>query len=421
MVLIRTLIAALILLIPWVKWEIFHRITVTEVVFCVLAVFFSIQLGKGRIRISTHLLHKGFVFVLSIWLFAVLLSGVHAPHLSSYLFEVGGMLYLSSLGLLSALLITLDDKLLNRALRWTVWSVVLVGVICVIGMAKGYTAGFFDRFFFNETHKLIASFKNPNQLAGYLVLFLPVLWELLWASRGKKRIGYALLCLAILASVAASCSRAGIAVVALLAVGYSVWSLARRKYKQVLTLMSAGIVLIGVICLLVFSLGDVFESIPAGDAFRSLFASSLCQGQVIDSFRVENWNNAIRLFQQFPVTGYGVGNVWIDYGYEIHNTYLSTLAEMGIIGGIALLALFGYIAFIAYQNVKIATRLRPTWTPYARGLFAGLVAYYIFATQHMMLRSRHLWLVFGLVVAMNGLLRLTERKGNVRNLRDTLS
>lgn len=424
MALVRALIAALILLIPWVKWEIFHRITVAELVFCALVAGLGIYFLQKKIRFSALISHRGFGLVVSLWLLAVLLSGVRAHHLANYFFEAGGMIYLGAVALAMVFVLALKAEWLDNGMRWLTCSIAVVGIICFVGIVKGFITGFGDLFFFSDRAKLIATFKYPNQLAGFLVLFLPVFWELLWATRGKKRFGYALMCFVVLGGVVASCSRAGIAVVGLLAVGYCVWSLARKRYKQVLTLVSLGATLIVAICLVALFFADFFKVTPVGKTVSSFLQGSAFQGGLTDSFRVENWSNAIRLFQQFPVTGYGVGNVWIDYGYEIHNTYLSALAEMGIIGGIALLALFGYVAFIAYQNTKIAARLRPTWTPYARGLFAGLVAYYIFATQHVIIRSRHLWLVFGLVVAMNTLLRKagrTKGEGDVWNLRDTLS
>lgn len=419
---IKALLVTFLLLIPWTKLEIFPRITVAEIFFGLLAASLVIQLARSKIRVPALPLARAFVSVLCLWVLASLFSGLHARHLTSYLFEAGGVVYLSLLGLMIAFISGLHEENLGNALRWTVYSVILVIAVCVIGVVKGYVSGFGDLFFFNYVSKLIATFKNPNQLAAFLVLFLPVLWELLWTSEGKKRFGYGFLCLAGLLAILASGSRTGVAVTSIIIACYTIYYVASRQRKKALVLVSTVVVLIGVAFLLAGAPGT--SEVWGSQDILSLFRRGVLAGQFTDSWRAENWSHALRLFRQFPITGYGLGNVWIDFTSEIHNTYLSVLAEMGIVGAVAILSLFGYIGFVAFRNIRLATYCRATWRPYARGLFAGLVGVYIFAIQHVIIRNRHLWVVFGLIMAMNVLLRRVERtKGarHVRNLRDTVS
>ena len=426
MVLIRALIAALILSIPWVKWEISPRVTITEAIFASSLLVLLIETLRGRTKVLSHMVRNPFMPIIAFVVLASFLSGIHAPHVTNYLFESAGMAYLGLLALTISVLLVQDEEWFDSAGRWLMYSTAIVGTVCLIGIIKRFVFGFGDLFLFSNTAKLIATFKYPNQLAGFLVLLIPVAWEFLWKAYGKRRLFYSMLCLVMLAAVAATCSRTGLAVVFALAVGYGIWGLVRKRYKLVITVVLAGIIVLGTVLLVVTIAGDEngASPLPGSKAIFSLVSEVFSRGQVTDTFRLENWANGVRLFLVHPLTGYGLGNIWLDYGHEVHNTYLSILAETGALGALAFLILLTYITLLGYQNLRLASILRPRWTPYARGMFAGLLAEYLFATQHVVIRSRHLWLIFGVIVAMNTLLRKAETKEgkeDVRNLRHTVT
>ena len=405
------LLAVLIFSIPWVKLELRPSIDIAEVLFILLSSAIIFQSLIKQLKFPSHILREDFGLVIAGWLIAVLCSGFNVPHPRSYIFEAGGMAYLGALSIVFAIIGAWGTRMFQRVIHCLTYSVVIVAIASLVGIGEVVITGHYDLFFYSNAAKLIATFKYPNQLAGFLVLFLPLAWELLLENRGSRRVAYGLLLLAMLGGVAASGSRAGLATTGLVMGIYFAWYLLRRKVKMVLGLAIAG----GVTIALIYSLKSYIGVIARG---LTVLNTVLVQGHVTDSFRLKNWSNALLIFQVHPVTGYGLGNIWRDFGYEVHNTYLSVLAEMGLIGAVALILLFGYILYISYCNVRL-TQIIPRWRPYARGLFMGLLAEYIYASQHLMIRSRHLWLVFGLVIAMNTLLRRAKsREGanSVRNL-----
>jgi len=408
------LVVVLILVVPWVKLELRPSISIVEVLFIFLVSAILIQSLVERSILPSHVIREDFGLVIAVWLIAVLCSGLNVPHPRSYLFEAGGMFYLGALSIVVAIISALGTRMFQRVIHWLTYSVVIVAIVSLVGIAKVVITGHYDLFFYSNAAKLIATFKYPNQLAGFLVLFLPLAWELLLGNRGSRRVAYGLLLLVMLGGVAASGSRSGLAAIGLIMGIYFAWYLLRGNVKIVLGLAMAG----GVTIALIYSLESHIGAIARG---LTVLNTILVQGHVTDSFRLRNWSNALVIFQAHPVAGYGLGNICRDFVYEVHNTYLSILAEMGLIGAVALILLLGYILYISYQNTRLV-RIMPQWDPYARGLFMGLVAECIYATQHVMIRSRHLWLVFGLVIAMNTLLRRAKKRGgenSVRNLRDT--
>ncbi len=95
--------------------------------------------------------------------------------------------------------------------------------------------------------------------------------------------------------------------------------------------------------------------------------------------RINRWSAAIRLFEERPLTGWGPGTYQFVYGpyqysYErtiistnagdkgnAHSEYLGPLAEMGLIGMLTVLFLFGTII---YTGVRVFQYSRNRWSKY---------------------------------------------------------
>ena len=388
----------LILLIPWGKLEILDRITWAEVAFLLLAGAVIVELLRGRLKLRKLSIPRGFVVVVGLWLIGLLLSGIHAAHRGPWLFETAGMAYVSALGILIAVVVSVDEEAYNRSLKWLTRSSIIVLIVGSLGILKLGITLQRDFFFQSRSGKLIATFAHSNQLAGFLVLLVPLFWELYVMARGRRRIAYGGLLLTLILGIVFTASRSAIAVLMAIALFYLVRYLLRREFRVLIVPLVAGAILVG----MMFVLRHHFAVVERVVGF---VGNELLRGQLTDSFRVTNWENAIALFRTSPLTGYGLANVWMDYVNEIHNTYVSALAETGIIGLATLMFLFGYITVLGCRVVAAARRLRPSWSPYARALLVGVLGQFLFGTQHIVYRGRHLWLFFGLIVAMWTLLR----------------
>ncbi|MGM0613192.1 MAG: O-antigen ligase family protein [Bacteroidota bacterium] len=107
--------------------------------------------------------------------------------------------------------------------------------------------------------------------------------------------------------------------------------------------------------------------------------------------RINRWSSALRLFEQRPLVGWGPGTYQFVYGpyqysYEktiistnagdkgnAHSEYLGPLSEMGIIGLLSVLFLFGTII---YTGVKVYQYAQNRWTKYlAAAVLLSFVTY----------------------------------------------
>ena len=391
-----------ILSIPWAKLELVRRFAIAEPLVVGLVLLFFLQLSVGHKQISIERAPPSkYIFFLLLWAFAILLSGLSVTYSSQYIFEAAGMIYLIVLALFVTLLAAECEFQLKETFRWVRISLLVVIGIGTLGILYQVITNSYDLFFYSNARKLISSFKMPNQLGGFLILFFPLLWEEV-QRRGPavRRFFYGLALLALFGCVVATGSRSAVAALVIGIGLYGLFYLIRMNVKM----LFAGGLLIGVGFALIQLLKDQIWVV--GRALSVLSIETI-QNRLTDSWRLENWSLGVDLFNQNPINGYGLGNVQIDFEHEIHNLYISIMAEMGIVGVIAFVLIMGYVGVIALRNIKISAALDSIyWSAISRGMFIGLVTFLIYSTQHMMLRSRFLWLAIGLIVALYVVLKV---------------
>ncbi len=388
-------IQIMLISLPWVRLEIYPRITWTDAIFLMaFGVFVSRSILTSK---SPHMEQSARVYglLLMLWIVAVLASGMNVRHVAPFLFETIGLVYLAGMSWFLAYQVS---TLSAWRRLWRALAVGLAGCIGfgAIGVASSLL-GFWAPIFYNNAQKLTSTFKNPNQLASFLVLFIPWLWEeVIHSNSLKQRVLYSLWLLIVLLELLSTGSRTG-AVAAFVGLTLSIgWSFVQGQARSLIA--GSGLFVGTMLLALRFraSIAVIQRSVLGLDALFS--------GQVTDAFRHHNWYIALQLFSRHLVSGYGVANIAIDYGYEIHNTYLAVLAGTGLLGAVTFLILIGYVIYLAWENVRW-TRYLPMWRNVARGLFLGLLSELLFATQHLMYRERHLWVWFAFVVAFHASLQ----------------
>ncbi len=136
--------------------------------------------------------------------------------------------------------------------------------------------------------------------------------------------------------------------------------------------------------------------------------------------RMKAWQDAFDAYSEKPYTGVGLGNFgpWLA-GYPnpetvenwkiVNNEYMEILAETGIFGFISFIIFLLIIiirSFIAYFKVK-----DPLLRAFLVGLLAStiavLVQYNFFSTLYIV----HIWVLFGLLVAVQNLIFIEKNKG----------
>ncbi|MBI1730860.1 O-antigen ligase family protein [Candidatus Acetothermia bacterium] len=401
----RLIFCLFILSIPWVKTELLQRLGLAEVLFGAFLFFLFLQMSTGQLKLYKSRLPSKDVFILfGLWLVALLLSGFGSTHVSQYLFESGGMVYLAITAIAIALIAAQSEQYFERIFKWARISVVIVVGVGALGMILQIVTGHYDPLFYNTARKLISTFKFPNQLAGFLVLFFPMIWEEAQGSGSWiRRLFYGALLIATFVCIVATGSRTGVAALVFCLGIYASIYLVRANFRMLI----AGVIFLASFYFIVLLIDQHFGVINRA---LSVINTVTTQGEFTDPFRLMNWGVALQLFQKSPFLGYGLGNISVDYQYEIHNAYLSVVAEMGMIGAVAFALLFGYIIVTGIQNIRLATKLANShWIAISRGIFIGFLTLLVYSTQQMMLRSRFLWLAIGLIIAAHVVLQLKLR------------
>jgi O-antigen ligase len=135
--------------------------------------------------------------------------------------------------------------------------------------------------------------------------------------------------------------------------------------------------------------------------------------------RLATFERAVGVWRSAPLWGVGLGNygpavaadplVRPDAGWDIvNNQYLESLAETGVVGLLLLLLFWGWVvvrSFVAYARAR-EPLLRALLGGLTAAFVAILVQYNFFSTLYIM----HIWVVIGLLVALQNIALFGERR-----------
>lgn len=196
----------------------------------------------------------------------------------------------------------------------------------------------------------------PNHLAGFLELILPLALSYLLMGKlshvTRILVGYA--SLVILAGLAATVSRggwiaAGISLMVLFAILIRI-----RSYR--LPSLIAMVILVGL----------AVNFVSQAQITKKRFGQMFTDGKVGD-FRFRVWEPAVQIWKESPWLG--VGPAHFDYrfreyrpvdvqmtAYRVHNDYLNTLVDFGVIGGLLVASAFVLLYAGVFKTWKYVQR-----------------------------------------------------------------
>lgn len=255
---------------------------------------------------------------------------------------------------------------------------------------------------------------HPNQIAGTLLFYFPLLWSGLfgqrWANVNRFNLLWLSLALVGTAALLLTQSRSGwlggaASIYCLIILGAFIvpWgSHARRRLFALAGLLTVA--------------GLIFLAVIGPDRLISLWqdpAQETAVGSLGSlNFRQEVWRWTIVAIQDFPFTGVGLGSfrrvirrlypLNVVPGYDVahaHNIYLHTAVDIGIPGLIIYLSIIGLVLALGWQAARRNAKLRP----YALGLLSGLIAFHIYGLGDVLaLGSKTgvaFWFLLGLLTA----------------------
>jgi O-antigen ligase len=390
-------VAALLVLAPFDFARYTGPTTITTLKAGLVGMLVALAFSRPDLAAFRTLPVRAMLAAFAATLIAIALSATHAQHLGAVVREAfkDGEYLLLFLGAVAAFATDPDDRPFWRMLE------VAVTLVCVSALAE-YVVGAHSGIVVHghSFPRVAGALEGPNQLAGYLDVALPVL-----VARALVHRDRVLVLVTGLAAVTVllTISRAGIVgcalgIVVVLLVLRPLGGTAWRFAAAVLLVVAAGIAV------------ALRAGVPAG--YFSLDQATQSADHLAN--RSQLWHAAIELWRTSPLVGVGAGNYELDLAQaglrdvrtHANSIYLQALAETGIVGLLATLAMFGVtIATLGRSAVRrplVVGALGATVALAAHQIFDDLFFFPKVATAY--------WLLVGVAVAEVAARRLFERR-----------
>ena len=289
------------------------------------------------------------------------------------------------LELLLVLVIVVDCAADERTVTWMLAALFAAGgAEALWGVMQVATGGGPAAFQVDGALRAFGHFEQPNPFAGYLATILPLAVLMAIVARPRPRFRWFALgsTLAMLLAVAASQSRGAWLGVAAAAVCLrAAWSRRTRFWLLPLAGAAALFTILAAAGLLPASMADrLGQAVEYFGVFDVRTVELTSQNWAVVE-RMAHWQAGWSMFLDHPWLGVGAGNYaaayplyyvppWLEPLGHAHNYYLNTLAELGVVGLVLLLAVLTTL----FGQLGAALRL-PTDadTVFWRAVVAGVV------------------------------------------------
>jgi O-antigen ligase len=251
-------------------------------------------------------------------------------------------------------------------------------------------------------HRASGTYISPNHLGGFLEMVLPLGLALCITGRVSAPIrilvGYA--SLVVLAGIVVTLSRGAMVATFAALVVFFVSLLLYRKYR-----FSA------LITLAVFAAGAVYL-LPKAISLRLRFDRILTSNEINENMRYSLWDPALRMWRDNPVWGVGPGHfdsLFRSYrppGVQlqpdwVHNDYLNTLADWGIVGTLIVIAAWVLLGIGVVQTWRA---VRPQYSDFSPLQGSNKFAITLGATLGLFAILAHSWVDFNMHIPANAIL-----------------
>jgi O-antigen ligase len=392
-------VAALLVLAPFDLARYVGPTTITTLKAGLVGMLAALAFSRPDLAALRTVPVRAMLLAFAATLVAIALSALHAEHLGAVVregFKQAEYLALF-LGAVLAYATDPDDRPFWRTLEL---AVVLVCVSALAEYLIGAHSGLFVHGQSVVIPRIAGALEGPNQLAGYLDVALPVL--IARALLHRDRVLLSVIALAALTD-ALTISRSGIVGAVL---GVAVVLVVLRPLGGTAWRFAGGAAVLAVLAIVV----ALRAGLPPG--YFSLDQATQSGDHLAN--RGQLWRAAIALWRTSPVVGVGAGNYELDLpeagltGVRTHanSLYLQSLAEGGVLGLAATLALFAAtIVTLARSGVR-----RPLVVG-ALGAAAALASHQVLDDLFFFPKvASAFWLVVGVAVAEIAARRLFERR-----------
>jgi O-antigen ligase len=293
-----------------------------------------------------------------------------------------------------------DDELAQHGFR--AWYLTCAG-FCLLAMSGGVLQFLGVDTFLMGGPRLIVTFFNPNQAGSFIIA--GVFLFLARASNPRTPLARKIANLVLVfCSIGGAYFMQSRATVLGGLTGLGLFLFLRRA--RISAVAGIGVLLLaGSAALSVFQKGSEQDA----EIYDNRYSEGVNPDSTSAQVRIENWRVGLDAFTRSPAIGIGLGTLWMQAptmsgeSYQIHNTYLSFLAETGALGFLLLMIIIVIIVRECVLGMQLARG-----TPYEDPLVAlipALAALGVFNIFHYGIRARHLWVTVGLIMVFRRLAR----------------
>ena len=388
------LLVALIVALPLMKPAVAYPLVASDLIFVLLAAALAFEVATQSYRFEWH---ASFAVLLIYWL-GLAASLTASADMTASAFKLATQAYLVGLAAATILVARSQAMLRRLVLAWLAAAAVVAGLAIIsllaflvapAGGIYGYSHFHFGTLPPGDYPRLSLTFFNANMACNYLTASLGLLfvaWHQQWLS---ARASWALL-IGIVAAAISTISP-GLGGVAL-ALGVGYWLLRGKRLALAAGALAAA----------AFLLAAAFTPFLHPTA---PFVNELAGIGIAPSGRYLTWSAAWEEFRRYPFFGHGIGIDAVSVHYrdpsgnlqqltDAHNVILSIAAQAGLAGLAGLAILIAYALKITFSQSTEPSRMLC--------LGIGITFLNVFLYQGLtgsFEDTRHLWVLFGLLVA----------------------
>ncbi len=390
-------VAALLVLAPFDFARYVGPTTITTLKAGLVGMFAALAFSRSDVDAFRTVPVRAMLAAFAATLGAIALSTLHAHYLGAVLREAlkQSEYVLLFVGALAAYATDPDDRPFWRTLE------IAVVLVCFSALAE-YVLGAHSGLLVHGSSipRIAGALEGPNQLAGYLDVALPVLVARALVHRDRVLAG--VVGVAALTDVL-TISRSGIIGAA---IGVVAVLLLLRPFSGAAWRFAGGVALVAA--------AGIAIALRVGVPNGYFWLNQATQSADHLANRSQLWHAAIELWRTSPIVGVGAGNYELDLSQaglhdvrtHANSIYLQSLAEGGVLGLAATVALFATtIVTLARSGVR-----RPLVVG-ALGATVALASHQIFDDLFFFPKvASAYWLVVGVAVAEIAARRLFERR-----------
>lgn len=322
------------------------------------------------------------------------------------------------LGYFIVVVLIRTEQWFNRCIAALLSSSTIVAIIGIYQHYSGTALTIWqDSDMFENTGRITSTFDNPNVLAEYLIMCLPLIVALFvyksgWLSKISSGVMIALVGLALVYTMSRGAWLGGI-------IGLLI-------FLVIISKRALAICILGVLCvpLLPFVLPD--NIIRRFTSIGNLADSST-------AYRVNIWKGCIKMFADHFKSGIGVGKdafalvypsyslAGIESAPHSHNLYLQIGIELGIIGLVAFLCVILLMViynFTFYVNEKQMYKPARKYKLYSAAALCGVMAVLAQGMTDYVWYNYRIFLLFWLLLGLASASRKIARKEYSHSLDD---